>query len=76
MHGLRLREALDVLFASIPHATNVDFLEEWRLDVANWVKNIGCVCLDARWRDGNRVYALSLASRYEFRFISTIYKLV
>ncbi|MED6212521.1 hypothetical protein PIB30_084211 [Stylosanthes scabra] len=27
------------------------------------VTNIGCVCLDARWRDGNRVYALSLAFR-------------
>ncbi|MED6197942.1 hypothetical protein PIB30_061573 [Stylosanthes scabra] len=27
------------------------------------VKNIRCMCLDARWRDGNRVYALSLASR-------------
>ncbi|MED6220225.1 hypothetical protein PIB30_042876 [Stylosanthes scabra] len=65
MHGLRLREALYVLFASIVHATNVDC---WRNGGYMWpidVKNIGCVCLDARWSDGNRVYALSLASRVD-----------
>ncbi|MED6112235.1 hypothetical protein PIB30_059814 [Stylosanthes scabra] len=37
----------------------------WQIEV----KNIGCVCLDAQWRDGNRVYALSLASRlFRYRF--------
>ncbi|MED6163117.1 hypothetical protein PIB30_076726 [Stylosanthes scabra] len=32
------------------------------------VRNIGCMCLDARWRDGNRVNALTLA----FRVLSNV----
>ncbi|MED6162710.1 hypothetical protein PIB30_073148 [Stylosanthes scabra] len=61
-HGLRLREALVALFPSIPHAT-------YGLEWTNGVEDGEYMCLDARWRDGNRVYALSLASRwYPSRF--------
>ncbi|MED6174599.1 hypothetical protein PIB30_070541 [Stylosanthes scabra] len=49
-HGLRLREALVALFPSIIHA------QRGSRATVNW-------CLDARWREGNRVSALSLASR-------------
>ncbi|MED6219431.1 hypothetical protein PIB30_035834, partial [Stylosanthes scabra] len=34
----------------------------WRLEWTNGVENDEYMCLDARWRDGNHVYTLSLAS--------------
>ncbi|MED6207149.1 hypothetical protein PIB30_033160 [Stylosanthes scabra] len=55
-HGLRLREALDVLFTIITHAKHG---LKWRIEH----ENRDLLCLDTRWREGNRVLALSLASR-------------
>ncbi|MED6204446.1 hypothetical protein PIB30_009187 [Stylosanthes scabra] len=31
------------------------------------VENVGWMCLDARWREGNRMLALSLASRFSIK---------
>ncbi|MED6208959.1 hypothetical protein PIB30_049906 [Stylosanthes scabra] len=56
MHGLRLREAFVALFASITHAIRG---LKWRIEH----ENRDLVCLNTRWREGNRVLALSLASR-------------
>ncbi|MED6209400.1 hypothetical protein PIB30_054299 [Stylosanthes scabra] len=54
-HGLRLREALVILFAIITHA------KRGSRATVNW-------CLDTRWREGNRMLALSLASRLYMRW--------
>ncbi|MED6141093.1 hypothetical protein PIB30_099918 [Stylosanthes scabra] len=65
-HGLRLCEALVILFMIITHAKHgVVDVKCWRNGGGydpNWSRGTVNWCLDTRWHEGNRVLALSLAS--------------
>ncbi|MED6173598.1 hypothetical protein PIB30_061100 [Stylosanthes scabra] len=67
--GLWLREALVILFASITHeSSGVVDVECWRNGDKYGligVENDRLMCLDTRWRKGNRLLAVSLASRVD-----------